>query len=52
MRPEQDYICVTYTYENFFVTAEAAWYAAQPQVGEAGYLSNRCVIVPVCCYMV
>lgn len=36
MRPEQDYLCVTYAYENFFVTAEAAWYAA-PLPFEAGF---------------
>lgn len=35
-RPEQDYISITYEYEDFFITAEAAWYAA-PLPFEAGF---------------
>lgn len=26
--PDQDYICATYEYPDFFITAESAWYAA------------------------
>ena len=35
-RPEQDYISATYSYEDFFVTTEAAWYAAPLPFG-AGF---------------
>lgn len=28
-RPEQDYLCATYEYENFFLNCESAWYAAK-----------------------
>ena len=27
-RPDQDYICAIYEYPNFFITAEASWYAS------------------------
>ena len=35
-RPEQDYISATYEYEDFFITTEAAWYAAPLPFG-AGF---------------
>ena len=35
-RPEQDYISATYKYEDFFITTEAAWYAAPLPFG-AGF---------------
>ena len=35
-RPEQDYISATYEYPDFFVTAEASWYAAPLPFG-AGF---------------
>ncbi len=35
-RPEQDYISAVYNYGDFFITAEAAWYAAPLPFG-AGY---------------
>lgn len=35
-RPEQDYISAVYNYDDFFITAEAAWYAAPLPFG-AGY---------------
>lgn len=35
-RPEQDYISAVYKYDDFFITAEAAWYAAPLPFG-AGY---------------
>ncbi len=35
-RPEQDYISAIYNYEDFFITAEAAWYAA-PMPFNAGF---------------
>lgn len=35
-RPEQDYVSVTYEYEDFFITAEASWYAA-PLPFQAGF---------------
>ncbi len=28
-KPEQDYLSAVYTYEDFFITAEASWYKAQ-----------------------
>ena len=27
-RPEQDFFCVTYDYEDFFITTQASWYAS------------------------
>ncbi len=27
-RPEQDYFCVTYQFENFFINTQASWYAS------------------------
>ena len=35
-RPEQDYLSATYAYEDFFITTEAAWYAAPLPFG-AGF---------------
>lgn len=35
-RPEQDYISAVYNYDDFFITAEATWYAAPLPFG-AGY---------------
>ena len=35
-RPEQDYLCNVYEYPDFFITAEAAWYAAPMPFG-AGF---------------
>lgn len=35
-RPEQDYISAVYDYKDFFITAEAAWYAAPLPFG-AGF---------------
>ena len=35
-RPEQDYISVTYDFDDFFITAETAWYAA-PLPFQAGF---------------
>ncbi len=35
-RPEQDYISATYEYKDFFITTEAAWYAA-PLPFNAGF---------------
>lgn len=53
-RPEQDYISATYKFDDFFVTTEAAWYAAPLPFG-AGfrfqfedalvtYENGRCII--------
>lgn len=35
-RPEQDYISVTYDFDDFFITAESSWYAA-PLPFDAGF---------------
>lgn len=53
-RPEQDYISAVYNYKDFFITAEAAWYAA-PLPFSAGfrfqfedalitYVDGKCVV--------